>query len=182
MRLSIRCIAVMAIFFISSCATNLNKLTVDKEVELSAESGYVLIGIDSNRDLYRMTLHGPTKVRLSSEDLAEGSNYILSPLEAGEYTIKRLYTSEYINYRFTDDANFKFRVEPGKISYVGHIEMISRGFWFPLTYMQLDNRSSQSFSFMEEKFPNILKSRQMVYGGPGEDRFLEFAQKIQGVK
>ncbi len=171
-------IVVMA-FLVNACASKVTNLKTDADRELSEEQGYVLLGIDTNRDLYQIILDGPSRVRLTAEDLAEGDSYILADLEAREYEIDKLYIDVNRFYRFDDEDNFKFTVKPGSISYVGHLETVTTGYWFPTTYLQLDNRSSQALDFIKSEFPTIKKNRKLFYGGPGVDSFLEFAMTLE---
>ncbi len=163
---------------VNACASKVTNLKTDADRTLSDEQGYVLLGIDTNRDLYQIYLDGPTRIKLTAEDLAEGDSYILADLEAGEYSIDRLYIDKYRYYRFDEEDNFKFTVMSGKVSYVGHLETVTVGYWYPRTYLQLDNRSSQALVFMQEEFPNISSKRKLSYGGPGEDTFLEYEATI----
>ncbi|WP_196139550.1 hypothetical protein [Aliikangiella sp. G2MR2-5] len=178
----VRIFLIFSIVLITSCASKLKKLSEDKDIQLTGDSGYVLIGIDTNRDLYKILLDGPRRIELSSADLAEGESYILSQLEAGEYSVDRLYVSNYMYYKFDNDDNFRFVVKPGTINYVGHLNIVTRGFWYPTSYLRLDNRSSQSLVFMEDKFPSILRSRMLIYGGPGEDAFYSYIDNGKGDK
>lgn len=172
-------VAIFSIFLLlNACASKVTNLKKDTDMKLSEEQGYVLLGIDTNRDLYQILLDGPTRIRLTAEDLAEGDSYILADLEAGEYSLDRLYIDKYRFYRFDEDDNFKFVVKSGRVSYVGHLETVTTGFWFPRTYLQLDNRSSQALVFMQEEFPIIASKRKLYYGGPGEDSFIDFEDSM----
>ncbi len=177
----IRFAAILAVaILVNACASKVTNLKKDSDIPLTEEQGYVLLGIETNRDLYQIILDGPSRIRLTSEDLAEGDNYILAELKAGEYSIDKLYIDINRFYRFDDEDNFKFTVKPGRVSYVGHLETVTAGYWFPRTYLQLDNRSSQALVFMQEEFPNILSKRKLYYGGPGEDSFLAFEAAFGG--
>lgn len=181
MSVTIRMIAVvLAAVLISACASKVNNIKSDADRNLSADQGYVLLGIDTNRDLYQIILDGPTRIKLTAEDVAEGDSYILADLEAGEYSIDRLFIDKYRYYRFDEEDNFKFTVHPGSVSYVGHLETVTSGYWNPRTYLQLDNRSAQALVFMQENFPNINDKRKLFYGGPGEDSFLAFEEAMGG--
>jgi len=174
------CILVLSL--ITSCAQKITSLSIDKDKKLLVGKGYLLLGIDTNKDLYKITFSGPTSVVLTSQDLAKGNNYILSELEAGEYSIRKLFNSKYSYFSFNEEENYKFTITPKEISYVGHLEIVSIGYWYPQAFLQLTNRSSEAILFMKKTFPNILSNRSINYGGPGEDDFFSFLALLKGQK
>nr|WP_136249948.1 hypothetical protein [Ningiella ruwaisensis] len=167
-------ILVASLVVLSACRTTVKTVENDLDELVAEDFGYVLIGLDTNKDLFRITLNGPSDYSLSSANLDHSTNYILTKVKAGSYEVSRLYTTKHTSFSFDDELNFKFSVKPNTISYVGHFEIVTRGYFGFASFLQLDNRSSEAYVYMSENFPNILEKRAIRYGGPGEDDFLEY--------
>lgn len=174
---------VLPLFFLllfSGCISKVTSITQDKVKILTPDKGYLLLGIETNLDLKSIRILGQEYIELSPKDLKEGSNYFLLDLEAGRYTIDQVKLNNYWRRKLTDDEYWQFEVIPGKINYVGHLEINTWGHWSPITSTELVNRSSEALELLEEKFPNILTNRSLIYGGPGEDVFFDFvAEQFQ---
>jgi len=169
-------LATLAILLLNACASTVTSITKDQNKELKENTGYLLLGIQTNLDLKSIRINGPQNIELSSSDIKEGSNYFLIDLSAGQYTLDQLKLSRYWRRELTDEENWHFNVIPGKISYVGHLEVNTWGYWYPITKVELVNRSSESLEFLEDNFSNILRERPIVYGGSGKDDFFDFIE------
>ncbi len=165
------------LFIISSCATQVKTLKEDKDLKLSDQTGYILFGIDTNQNLKSLLLNGEQKIRLTHKNLRKGSNYLLVDLKAGTYYIEKVNFSFGWSGWFKNQEFWNITIKPQQINYVGHLEVSTDGDWSLKAATELVNRSSEALEFMEKNFPNILNSRKMVYGGPGEDDFFEVAIK-----
>jgi len=164
----------IALVLINGCATQVTSIKQDRDRVLKKDRGYVLLGIETNRDLKSILIDGAENIKLSSADIKEGTNFLLVDLKAGKYTIEKLRLDKYWRVELDDEEYWSFEVEPNQISYVGHLEIVRRGFWGGSTYTELVNRSSEALMFMEDNYPNILANRNMYYGGPGEDGFFQY--------
>lgn len=163
------------IFFLSGCVVNrVSSIRTDEVVPLTGESGYLLIGVQTRDDLNFVDLEGPKSVRLSDKDLRSGTNYILIELPAGQYTISDLELGSARRIIFEDKENWQIEVQQQRINYVGHLEVRTYGYWIPVAYTELQNRSSQALEFLQRDFPVILAGYPLSYGGPGEDHFLPY--------
>jgi len=175
-------LVVLASFILSGCATKVTSLKSDKDKISTNGTGYLLIGVETNRDLKSIRISGPDNILLSSLDLRQGSNFILVDLSAGEYVIEKVELNNYWHVKMEDEEYWNIKILPGKINYVGHLYIASHGFWQVSYHTELVNKSSYALEFLEEKFPNILTKREMHYGGPGTDTFFKFAgQSLNGV-
>jgi len=159
-------------FILSSCATKVTSIKEDKNKLIKENSGFILFGVDTNRNLKSIQLSGPQKIKLTSEDIQKGTNYLLVDLKAGTYTIDKINFNNYMYLRL-NDTDWKIEVKPQQISYVGHLELVTRGYWILTSHSELVNRSSEALEFMEDNYPNMLASRKLVYGGPGNDNFFD---------
>jgi hypothetical protein len=174
---------IFIIFLLTGCAKNVSSIKTDQDKILNNESGYLLIGIETNRDLKGINISGSTNILLSSKDLRRGSNFILIDLTAGRYVIEKIQLDNYWRVEMEDDDYWDIEVLPGKVNYVGHINIGTSGFWARSSHIELINKSSYAIEFMEEKFPNILAKREIHYGGPGNDTFLNYInnQKVSNL-
>lgn len=165
---------IITALLLNGCASTVTSIKQDKDITLSPDKGYLLLGIQTNLDLKSIRISGPQDIELSSKDIKEGSNYFLLDLDAGQYTLDQLKLDSYWRRKLTDEEHWKFDVAPGEISYVGHLEVITWGYWYPITKTELVNRSSEALEFLEKNFPTILTNRAINYGGPGQDGFFQF--------
>jgi hypothetical protein len=167
----------MMLFILTGCAKSVSSIKTDQDKILTNKTGYLLIGIETNRDLKGINISGSTDILLSYKDLRQGSNFILIDLTAGKYVIEKIQLNNYWRVEMDDEDYWDIEVLPGKINYVGHISVGTSGFWQVFSHIELVNKSSYAIEFMEEKFPKILTSREIHYGGPGDDTFFDFINK-----
>ena len=157
-----------------SCATQVTSIKQDQDRELGSDSGYVLLGIQTNRNLKGIFIKGPQNIKLSSADIKQGTNYLLVDPKTGVHTIKRVILDDHWFVDLDNEDYWTFDVKPNQISYVGHLEIVRRGFWGGYTRVELINRSSEALEFLEDKFPRVLRSHTLTYGGPGNDFFFQY--------
>lgn len=169
-----RLVFVILALLLTSCATTVTTIKKDQDRVLNNNSGYLLLGIETNRNLKTIRISGPQTIELSSADIKKGNNYLFIDLEAGQYTIDKIRLDKYWFVELDDEEYWDFEVKPNQISYVGHMEIVRHWFWGGATNAELVNRSSEALEFLEDKYPNILTTRSVTYGGPGEDAFFEF--------
>jgi len=163
---------LLIVLFLSGCVSKLKTIKNDKDVHLEQGQGYLLMAINTNVSLTKLYVSGTQRFTLSKEDLKRGTNYILVNLPAGEYEFNK---AHFYNYYFSisdSDHDWQFKIKPNIISYIGDLN-IETEWWGRRSYMELVNNSSIALEFLETKFPNILKSRQVEYQGPGNDDFFQ---------
>jgi len=163
---------------LTACASKIDNIKADKDTLSKIDEGYLLIGIETNRDLKAIYVDGPKSFILTAQDIRSGSNYILANLPLGEYTISRINLNNY-SYLDLDDEKeqWQFTLAANKINYVGHLNITTRGFWYTASQIVLENKSSQAIEFVESNYPTILAGRSLNYGGPGEDLFFPFIEQ-----
>ncbi len=170
----------MCLAFLTSCTMKVSSIKQDVDLALDEDSGYLLLGVDTNVALQNVDIYGADNIRLSQNDLRPGSKFILIDLEAGDYSIRNIRFNVFMKSKLTD-GYWDFTVMPGGISYVGHLEVNSNfRFWNfnQDSTIELSNRSSEALIFMQQQFPNILTSRTLQYAGPGKDAFLQKMQQL----
>ena len=161
----------LILIILSGCTSKLRSIKSDQDTHLDGGEGYLLMAINTNRTLERLFVTGSQNFSLSNNDVRAGTNYILINLPAGKYEFSRAeFWSLYIDIP-SIEHDWTFEIESDSISYVGDLELESVG--GRRTYVELVNNSSVALEFMEERFPNILKSRTIKYKGPGTDDFYQ---------
>jgi len=179
------CFVLILSVFLNACATQVSTLQSGEQKELEQGKGFVLLGIETNTNLKSVQISGPQKIKLSSQDIKEGVNFLLIDLKAGQYTIDHISLGSVRNIDLDDELTWDFVVEPGKISYVGHLEWDSTEYnyyyrWLVQYRVELVNRSTEALEFLEENHSKILAKNAIVYGGPGEDRFFALLENLKG--
>lgn len=166
---------------LAGCVNTANKMTTDVDTLKEPNLGYALIGLQSRKGFKSLLLNGEEYVRLDANDINQSSTYLLIPLKAGTYNFYRVeFNLGYTEFN-TDSDYWEFTVTPGTVNYVGHLKMSGRS-TFGISEAKLVNHSSNALEFMEQEFPNILESRQIVYGGPGEDNFYDFIRTLPDMR
>lgn len=169
-----RAVWLSLLILLSGCVQKMESIKEDVALELNADEGYLLIAVDTNLTLEKIVFSGRKRIALTSADLQAGSNFILLTIPAGDYQIEQVYFGRRLRLDDFEDDLWQFKVNKDSISYVGHLTLQSRSyFWRVRSNIELLNKSSLALEYMEENFANIVNSKTMVYAGPGEDSFFE---------
>lgn len=169
----------LSLLFLSGCNSTVTTLEQDTDLISTADKGYLLIGVETNRDLKSISISGPDRISLSHKDLNAGTNFILVDLSVGEYEIDRITLDRWFRINLKDGENWQFTISSQSINYVGHLEIVNRGFFSSSARLELINRSTEAVEFMETNFPNINDSKTLSYGGPGEDFFFDYLNSLR---
>ncbi len=161
------------LILLTSCTSKISSINSDRDLNLNENEGYLLLEVDTREDLKKIAIGGEKHIELTTRDLRSGSNYILVSLPAGDYHIEKVQTKKKFRFRLEEEY-WTFQVEKNVISYIGTMSIKTS--WF-FANMELINNSSLALEYLEENFPNILSSREIVYSGPGEDRFFDLVRK-----
>lgn len=170
-------VALFFSFFLCGCVQRAVSIKLDKDLELDSDTGYLLIGIESNVGLENIFISGARSFRLSREDIQQGTNYFLLEMPQGSYSIERIKANQWRYFDLTE-GYWDFFVSPGVVSYVGHLNVGLVNARSQISELELENRSSEALAFMEASFPAILENRKIRYHGPGEDRFFEKVESL----
>lgn len=172
-RLLIICFAA---FLVSCGSTKVSSIKKDVDIPLGENSGYLMLGVELTRNIKSIEISGARNVVLSSEDLEKVRNYFLIEMPAGDYQFDMIRFNR--RYRMElKEGYWDFEVKPNEISYVGHLEVRTSGWWFANTFIELENRASDALIFLEENYPNILAAKKVRFRGPGEDKFFEYIEE-----
>ena len=170
----------MCVIFLSAlltaCAANVTSVDDAQPTETRDDMGYLVLGIDERSRFRSILMHGEDTVRITADSLIEGSNFIVYPLEAGDYNFDSFYLSSSFKVRL-DSENWQVKIEPNKLTYVGHINVSMLGL-FSGAAIQLNNRSSEALAFLSSNYPKLLSQFEVAYGGPGDDPYMSYVATL----
>lgn len=151
----------------------MRKIDPGETPKLAADEGLLALAVDTNAFIssvhVRKAGRGPIEGVLNG--MGGGRNLQLYALKAGEYEWAELnmYRGDY-RYRYTiKDAEYRFRVEPGKLNYAGDLVLRSAG--VSRTYMHVSNRSLPVIDWLEDQYPAIYAEYGLSYVGFYPDPF-----------
>ncbi|WHI47300.1 hypothetical protein [Microbulbifer sp. VAAF005] len=171
-------ICIWLLFQLSGCITPVKPIVDGQNNSLDLDEGFLLVAIDTNFNLDKIKIKGAKHFFLSRENLHSGSNYILFKAPAGEYRFDKIFLGYAFSYDL-DEEYWSFQINPGVISYVGHLAVDQSLFQFRAR-IELENRSTEALEFLEESFPELIKIKNIQYAGPGKDDFFEIVAQTQG--
>ncbi|NKF52081.1 hypothetical protein G3R49_16070 [Shewanella sp. WXL01] len=168
--------ALLLVLLGTGCAQKITAIKDDTDNKTSSEAGYLLISFDTNTELHKIFIDGPENFMFTQQHLKSGTNYIIAELPQGKYTFENVRLSRYYYFEL-DDESWEFDIIPGKVNYVGNFNF---EFGFFGSKILLENQSSEALRFIEKEYPKLYQSSELVYSGPGEDSFFQYAHKVAG--
>lgn len=162
------------------CKQTVTSINEDRDVifQDSNEFGYLLMAVDTSQTLQELHLSGESRLVLTTKDLRQGTNYILLSVEAGQYSIDKIQISSFLKVEFNEEY-WTFNILPNHINYIGELYAHNIGWYDKHPRFALVNNSSFALEFMESHFSNILSSKKLIYGGPGDDDFFDVVNLAQ---
>lgn len=164
---------------LSGCSSTVSTIKDDVDIPLGENSGYLLVGVNLNYAVNNIQVRGPKDVMFTRDDLDQINNYFLVEMPAGKYNFEKIRLL-YGYYYNLESGYWDFEVKPGEISYVGHLRIASRGNWFSIQSISLENKSTDALEYMQDNYKNILAARKLRFRGPGDDKFLDYVDKTFG--
>ncbi len=152
-------------------------ITPGDEVKLDKDEGVAVFRIDSDADLSEIRLDriGSVFSMPSLKKLSAGKYLRLLKLPAGEYKFDSLRLialggmQEY-SWEFDDQPNSTFRIEAGKINYVG--DVVTRGGLY--RRISVRNAALAAMDTVEHDYPGLIKRYPVRYCGDMPDEFYPF--------
>lgn len=188
---------LFVIFLLSGCLlTKVSSINEDTGNHLKEKEGYVLLTFDTNINLNSVTINGPKRIQVTSENLTSGRNYLLLTLPVGQYELQDIVLDNF-GTKLSDFPNsqWSFDIKESVVNYVGDIHIRDKSIFQSLRYLllitegygyQLDtaivNNSSMALEHLRHFYPNTMKTRDLVYSGPGEDDFLSWINTLLAKK
>jgi dipeptidyl aminopeptidase/acylaminoacyl peptidase len=160
-------------FFNSASAQTIEPGT---NIELAPNEGLALFDIQIDVRLKRIRLDrvGSIFSFPKIEDLPAGTYTRLAKLPAGEYQFKK-FDIGFAFWEFEDVRNSSFKVEPGKINYVGQVRSYSQGWMY--RSLAIENTAMTARTNLERDFPGLLARFPWRYTGEYADPFFDDAQR-----
>ena len=150
--------------------------------------GYLVLDIRTDTPLASVTIGGWKRIPL---DVKAGAWLRVVEVPAGRYRWSRLelpevFAASYgfsarpvpLEFEFPYDDDLAFHVEPGRLNYVGLIE-VSRSERFQLGIRVID-RTAVAIERLREEFPAMVERYPIVYAGAGRPVFLDRYRAAKG--
>lgn len=162
---------ILATITLIGCVTEQKSIKIDQVRKLEENTGYLFITLATNINYSQFKIMGEKYISLKSPDFYKDKNYYLVEVPAGQYEIGQ-FEIYHGKFDFDDgDELWEFSVSPGKISYVGELQV--HHIKYRWATFELINNSSQALEYLEIKYPKILANRDLEYHGPGKDFFYD---------
>lgn len=179
-RLTLIKLLLLVLFFLPLKTSAIEPLTEGQGymlVVLNVEQGYI-------PDFVTITEDGAFGDTVRMESLAVNANFRLFAVDAGTYSWERLYFTKR-HYIDLEDKEYKIKVEPGTVSYAGHLSLYSemnasQSEFLGGARLHYNNRSSRALYYMEYKYPELLKQYPLIYTGDKNDDFLQYVTSLEG--
>lgn len=146
---------------------------------LKAGEGLVLMAVDTsvNVAMVRMNRDGKLFGSGVMRDLKEGRNFRLYAVSAGTYEWRELQLVFGYRYTLSDDEDFRFTVEPGRITYPGDLLFRPSSFW--RARFASTNRSLAAIDWMQKTHPTIYAKYPLAFSGRYPDPFPAFYRPLR---
>jgi dipeptidyl aminopeptidase/acylaminoacyl peptidase len=148
---------------------------------LEPNEGLLLLAVDTNTRLLSADVspQGSTVAIAKFGRAAPGYNARLFVVPAGTYYWARFNTTFNLRVTLDDDAEMRFKVEPGKVTYPG--DLIYRwgavGVYF--AEIQLHNRGLHAMDWLDTNHPAIARQHAFTYSGHYPDPFPDFYRRAR---
>jgi len=170
---SLLVLAYLALLTTVGCVST-RHIGVGESVQLGPNEGILVVHVSSNVEV--------ASARFGSgviENLSEGHHIELYVVSAGKHRWSeiRVANSGQPRFRPPRDEDLVFRVVPGRINYVGLLDLhlLRSG---RLWYRTID-RSAIAIGILEKQHPEILREHPTVYSGRGQSVFLAKYQQAR---
>jgi hypothetical protein len=141
---------------------------------LAPDEGILVVDIHSVMPIEELSFSQAVAV----SDLPAGEHFILLAVSAGKYRWDEIVIPAgevVIPIGMSRDDSWKFRVEPGRISYPGHMEVRGRTAARSVKLgIYIDNRSALALRKLREGFADLLERYPPIYTGLMRDDFLDY--------
>ena len=141
--------------------------------ELGADEGLLVVAVDSRQTLYGVRLGREGRLLGSTflRRLPEGRSHRVFRLKAGDYQWMEVQPFGGWRFRLRDDAEFRFRVEPGVVNYPGDLSFEASSLW--RAHLRLANRGAAALDWLKSTHPQLLERHGFRYSGAYPDPFPE---------
>ncbi|AWB67979.1 hypothetical protein C2869_16800 [Saccharobesus litoralis] len=172
---------VSSLSLLVSCSQTLTPLERDstKHEQTNRLTGFLLFAVQTDSYIKHVNISGILPLRYSPKSAEQGNAYVLAEVPVGYYAFSSVETGVF-DIEANDEHLWGFDIDPGVINYVGNLELLSQVKWCDSCFrLELANKSSFALEYLELAHPELLERTQVVYKGPGQDSFIEFAMAMK---
>lgn len=147
--------------------------------ELAPDEGLVVVAVDSNVPLHDVRFIKDGKVLGSGvmKHLEAGRSFGLYVASAGVYEWREAELFFGWKYKLSDDPEFTFKVEPGKITYAGDLLFRPLAGW--RADVSVSNRGLAAIDWLQTQHPALYARYPLVYSGHYPDPFPAFYRQAR---
>lgn len=158
---------------------SMREIKPDEAVALKPGEGLVVMAVDTSVDVAMVRMNRDGKLFGSGvmRDLKAGRNFRLYAVAAGTYEWRELQLFFGYSYRLSDDEDFRFTVEPGRITYPGDLLFRPRSFW--RAHFASANRALAAIDWMQKTHPRVYAQYPFAFSGRYPDPFPAFYKPLR---
>ncbi|MDG2527013.1 prolyl oligopeptidase family serine peptidase [Stenotrophomonas sp. HITSZ_GD] len=175
--------ALLCVFaFVAPAMARMQLVKPGEMPVLAPDEGMVLMAVDTSQTLERVTLNKDGQVFGAGvmTQIQPGRSYRLYVAPVGDYAWKKITVasnaSVWFGFNLEDSEEFRFRVEPGRITYPGDLLFRPTGVWRADTGMV--NRALAAMDWLQAQHPG-LQQVPFAYSGHYPDPFPAFYRQVQ---
>ncbi len=146
---------------------------------LKPGEGLVLMAVDTPVAVYavRMNRDGKTFGSGAMRELKAGRSFRLYVVPAGTYEWRELQLFYGFQYKLSDDPEFQFMVEPGRITYPGDLLFRPVSVW--RAHFGMSNRALAAIDWVQKTHPALYAQYEFAYVGRYPDPFPAFYKPLR---
>lgn len=169
-------IVCLTVFLFSCQLTSIRGVYPDDPIEIESDHGYLFLPIFQNRIIREIVVYGEINFYLDYRHLSRDGNAILLKIPAGDYHFGsiKLYSnigdfSKLSSTNIFDDEQYRFTVESGKVSYLGHLYINNNAHTFSgQVGVNLVDSSHKAIKYLKVAYPGLLDLYTFSYVGKSE--------------
>jgi hypothetical protein len=165
--------------FALSAQARMQRVDPGEIPDLAPDEGLVLVAVDTDIDLYSVRVRKDGKAFGAGimNDLKIGRSFRLYVAPAGVYEWREVQLIFGLKYALSEDPEFKFKVEPGKITYPGDLLFRPVTAWRATVAMS--NRGLVAIDWLEQHHPVLYTKYPFGYVGRYPDPFPAFYRQAR---
>lgn len=152
----------------------MHKVDPGEVPELDADEGLLVMAVDSSEALHSVRLNKDGKLfgAGTMNRLPAGRSYELYVATAGEYAWNRVELLPGYFVKLRDDPEFKFKLEPGRITYPGDLLFRPKTPW--RIDVEMVNRGLAAMDWLQQQHPALVGRYEFAFSGHYPDPFPGF--------
>ena len=147
---------------------------------LKVGEGLLVMAVDTPVPVYSVRMNRDGKLFGSGgmRQLKAGRSFRLYAVAAGAYGWRELQMIYGYSYRLADDEDFRFKVEPGRITYPGDLLFRPTSVW--RAEFAMANRALAAIDWLRKEHAAIYAAYPLEFTGRYPDPFPAFYRTVQG--